>query len=123
MFRLTAAQAMRCQIGTASRRNIRHRPNAFTEFGAIMAANVLKSRRAVRMSVFVVRAFVRMRAMLTGTRELARQLQDLEARLTARLDTHETAIVKVLRSVMDLLNPPPVPEPRRAKIGFNREED
>jgi len=51
------------------------------------------------MSVFVVRAFVQMRELLTGTRELARQLRDLEARLTSRLDTHEAAIVKVLRSV------------------------
>jgi hypothetical protein len=88
-----------------------------------MAINVLNSIRAVQMSIFIVRAFVKMRATLTGTRELARQLQDLEARLTARLDTHETAIVRVLRSVMDLLNPPPGPEPRRAKIGFNRGED
>jgi hypothetical protein len=75
------------------------------------------------MSVFVVRAFVPMRGLLTGIRELTRQLKDLEARLTARLDTHETAIVRVLRSVMKILNPPPTPEPKRAKIGFNRGQD
>ena len=88
-----------------------------------MAANVLNSIRAIQMSIFIVRAFVKMRAALTGTRELARQLRDLEAKRAARLDTHETAIVKVLRCVMDLLNPPPVPEPKRPKIGFNRGED
>ena len=88
-----------------------------------MAANILNSPQAVRMSVFVVRAFVQMRELLTGTRELERQLKDLAARLTARLDTHEIAIVRVLRSVMDVLNPPPVPEPERAKIGFNRGQD
>lgn len=120
VLRLTAAEAMRCRFGTASKRNVRHRPYAFTEYGAIMAANVLNSPQAVRMSVFVVRAFVQMRELLTGTRELARALKNLETRLTARLDTHETAIVEVLRSVMDILNPPPVPEPRRPRIGFNR---
>ena len=52
---------MRSQIATASKRNIRFRPVAFTEHGAIMAANVLNSTRAVQMSVFVVRAFLKMR--------------------------------------------------------------
>jgi phage regulator Rha-like protein len=129
LLRLTRAEAAavlrsRSQIATLKRgSNIKFPPYALTENGAIMAANVLNSPQAVRMSVFVVRAFVQMRELLTGTRELARQLKDLEAKLTARLDTHETAIVKVLRSVMDLLNPRPVPEPKRAKIGFNRGED
>lgn len=100
-------------------------PWAFTEHGAIMAANVLNSPRAVRMSVFVVRAFLKMRSLLGGTRELGRQLQELEARLTARLDGHEAAIVEVLQHVMRLLDPPPVPEPPRRAIGFHapRQDD
>jgi ORF6N domain len=116
---------LRSQIATSSRPHggRRYAPWVFTEHGALMAANVLNSIRAIQMSIFIVRAFVKMRAALTGTRELARQLQDLEAKLTARLDTHETAIVKVLRSVMDLLNPPPEPEPTRPKIGFHRGGD
>ena len=68
-------------------------PYAFTENGAIMAANVLNSPAAVRMSVFVVRAFVQMRDLLGGTKALAKQLASLEKRLTARLDGHESAIV------------------------------
>src|ERR1035441_6669473 len=61
-------------------------PRAFTEHGAIMAATVLNSPRAVQMSVFVVRAFVKMRAALIDTRELARKLAAVEADLKSRLD-------------------------------------
>jgi hypothetical protein len=95
-------------------------PLAFTENGAVMSANILNSPRAVRMSVFVVRAFVKMRELLTSTSELAAELRKLEARLTARLDGHETAIFEVLQRVMDILNPPPPPpEPPRRQIGFH----
>lgn len=76
-----------------------------------MAANVLNSEQAVRLSVFVVRAFVRMRELLTGSKELAAELKKLEAKLTARLDVHETAIVDVLRRIMQLLRSPPQGHP------------
>jgi hypothetical protein len=75
------------------------------------------------MSVFVVRAFVQMRDLLGGTRELARQLAALERKLTARLDIHEGAIVEVLQHVMQILDPPPPPpEPPRRRIGFHVEQ-
>lgn len=123
-FRLTLAETeeqMRSQIVTGSQkhRDPRHRPYAFTEHGAIMAANVLNSPQAVRMSVFVVRAFVQMRALLGGTAELARQLAALDRRLTGRLDGHEAAMVEVMRRIMTLIDPPPSPpEPPRRRIGF-----
>ena len=81
----------RSQIVTGSQkhRDPRLLPCAFTENGAIMAANVLNSPEAVRMSVFVVRAFVQMRDLLGGTKELAKQLAALEKKLTDRLDGHE----------------------------------
>jgi hypothetical protein len=112
----------RSQIATGSQkhRDPRLLPYAFTENGAIMAANVLNSPEAVRMSVFVVRAFVKMRELLGGTKELAKQLAALEKKLTARLDGHEVAIIEVLRRVMDILDPPPPPpEPPRREIGFH----
>jgi hypothetical protein len=118
---LTSQIAM-SKVGRGGRRTL---PYAFTENGAIMAANVLNSPEAVRMSVFVVRAFVQMRDLLGGTKELARQLADLEKKLTARLDVHESVIVDVLRRVMEILDPPPPPpEPPKRRIGFHvRPED
>jgi len=107
-------------MGSQKHRNPRHLPYAFTENGAIMAANVLNSPEAVRMSVFVVRAFVQMRELLGSTKELAKQLAALEKKLTARLDGHEVAIIEVLRRVMDILDPPPPPpDPPRREIGFH----
>lgn len=129
MFQLTAKEfvVLRSQIATSSSGHggRRHLPHAFTETGAIMAANVLNSPQAVRMSVFVVRAFARMRLMLGGGKELAAQLQDLEKRLTGRLDVHEAAIVEVLQKVMELLNPPESEEESKPKRiqGFNPNPD
>jgi hypothetical protein len=100
-------------------RHRKYRPYAFTEHGALQAANILRSTRAVQMSVFVIRAFVKMRETLLGTRELAKKLALLEKKLTGRLDVHEAAIVKVLQDLMQILNPPPLaPDPPQRKIGF-----
>jgi ORF6N domain len=111
----------RSQIATGSQkhRDPRLRPYAFTEHGALMAANILNSPRAVQMSVFVIRAFVKMRETLLGTRELTKKLATLEKQLTGRLDTNEAAIVHVLRRLMDLIDPPPLPPgPPKPRIGF-----
>ncbi len=135
MFQLTMEEYedLRSQIATSSRtsnrsqivtgsqkhRNPKYLPYAFTEHGAVMAANVLRSDQAIQMSVFVVRAFVRMRQMLISQQDFARKLVELEKKLTARLDIHETAITEVLRQIMLLLTPPsPEPEPPKKKIGF-----
>src|ERR1035437_4573975 len=128
LFQLTAEEfkSLTSQIAILKKGRGQHRkflPYAFTENGAIMAANVLNSPEAVRMSVFVVRAFVKMRELLGGTKELARQLADLEKKLTARLDVHESVIVDVLRRVMEILEPPPLPEPPRRRIGFHVEPE
>ena len=141
MFRLTqeeakALQVSRSQTVTSSQRKDllrsqfvtsnqrggpRYLPYAFTEYGALMAANILNSTRAVQMSIFVVRAFAKMREALRGTPELARKLAALEKKLTGRLDVHEAAIVEVLQEVMQILNPPPPPpEPPRRRIGFHQ---
>lgn len=122
MFQLTreefnslTSQFAMSKTGRGGRRTL---PYAFTEHGALQAANVLRSSRAVQMSVFVIRAFVKMRETLRAAPELARKLAALEKKLTARLDVHEAAIVQVLREVMQILNPPLEPEPPRRRIGF-----
>jgi hypothetical protein len=84
-----------------------------------MAANVLNSAQAVQMSVFVVRAFLKMRALLGDKRELAKKLAALEKDLKQRLDVHEAAIVTILQRVMDIIDPPlGPPEPPKPRIGF-----
>lgn len=127
MFQLAPKEVaeMWSQIVTTSPRyrSPKYRPFAFTEHGAIMTASVLNSPRAVQMSVFVVRAFVRMRAALMGTAELARKLAALEKEVKARLDTHEAAIVDVLRRFMEIIDPPALPEPPpKPPIGFGARE-
>jgi len=106
LFQLTTEEAdnLKSQIATSSSHGGRRKlPYAFTENGAIMAANVLNSPEAVRMSVFVVRAFVKMRELLGGTKELARQLAALEKKLTAEvrignLKLLNLSVVKIITS-------------------------
>ncbi len=122
MFQISADewQNLKYQIGTSSSGHggRRRRPYAFTEHGAIMAANVLNSARAVQMSVFVVRAFLKMRALLGDKRELAQKLASLEKELKKRLDVHEAVIVTILQRVMDIIDPPAIPQPPKPRIGF-----
>jgi hypothetical protein len=94
----------------------RHLPYAFTEHGAVMAATVLNSKRAAEASVFVVRAFVRMRQLLASHRELALKLADLERRVAA----HDTSIGSLVSAIRQLLQPP---APPRRKIGFATDPD
>ena len=84
-----------------------------------MAATILNSPQAVQMSVFVMRAFVKMRSLLTDTRELAKKLASLETELKSRVDVHETSIVNVLPRIMLLLDPPPGPEIPAKEMGFH----
>jgi len=115
MFQLTSTEdkALRLQIATSKkgRGGRRYLPYAFTEHGAIMAATVLNSARAVEMSVFVVRAFVRMREMLAKNRQLAAKINELDR----RLETHDTTIQDIIEAIKELM----VPEgPSKRKIGF-----
>jgi phage regulator Rha-like protein len=124
VFQLTAEEfaSLMLQIATSKkgRGGRRKLPLAFTEHGAIMAASVLNSPRAVQMSVFVVRAFVKMREVLAQNGQLAEKLAELERRLTERLDVHEKAIVHILGEIKKLMEPlPPQSEPKRPEIGFH----
>jgi hypothetical protein len=112
----------RSQIVTGSHGGRRYLPYVFTEHGAVMAANILRSDQAIQMSVFVVRAFIRMRQMLIEQQGLARKLAELEKELTARLDVHEAAINELFRQIKRLLSPPSEPQPPKKRIGFLLEE-
>ncbi len=127
MFRLSLAEVEelnRSQFATGSQkhRDSRVPPYAFTEHGAIMTANVLNNSQAVQMSVFVVRAFIKMRAALNDTRALAPKLAALEKELKDRLNVQEAAIVTILQRVMDIIDPPPMLEPPKRRMGFGVEE-
>lgn len=119
MFRLSvrehAALISQIAISNPGRGGRRKRPWAFTEHGAIQAANVLNSPRAVGMGVYVVRAFVKLRELLITNRELARKLDELETRLDKRLTEHDKAIAAILAAIRELMLPP---EPQRRGIGF-----
>ena len=111
MFQLTTeeAEAMRSQTVIASKRNIRYQPYAFTEHGVAMLSAVLKSDRAVRMSIFIVRAFVQLRELLATNKELARKVEQLEAAQTQQARTqqqHAAILVSVVQDIQKLKNPP-----------------
>jgi phage regulator Rha-like protein len=113
MFQLTEEEfsALRSQIATSNvgRGGRRYPPYAFTEHGAIMAANVLSSERAVAASVMVVRAFVRLRQILSSHAELARQLKEMEK-------TYDAQFKQVFAAIRSLMMPP---APRDGgRIGF-----
>jgi ORF6N domain len=127
MFQLTTeeltaltSQIAMSKIGRDGRRTL---PYAFTEHGTVMAANILRSEKAIQMSVFVVRAFVKMPAMLTTQKDLAGKLAGLEKALTRRLNIHDRVISDIIQQIMSLLNPPPPePDPPRKHIGFTVQE-
>jgi acyl-coenzyme A synthetase/AMP-(fatty) acid ligase len=87
-------------------------PFVFTEHGAIMAAAVLNSPRAVDVSVFVVRAFVQLREVISGHRELARKIAELERRIS----DHDGQILALVEAIKQLMDPKPLPKTKR--IGF-----
>jgi hypothetical protein len=118
IFRLTREELenLMSQFATSSWGGRRKLPYAFTEHGAIQAATVLNTRRAVEVSVYIVRAFVQLRGVLAANRELAKRLDELEARIERKLDTHDRVIAEILDAIRQLMVPPE-PKPTR-RIGF-----
>ena len=90
-------------------------PYAFTEHGAIQAANVLNAPRAVEMGVYVVRAFVRLRELIASHQELVHRLDDLEARIEHKLESHDQAIAGLINAIRELMKPPEI---KKRPIGF-----
>jgi hypothetical protein len=96
---------LKSQFATSSWGGRRKLPLAFTEHGAIQAATVLNSPRAVEISVYVVRAFVKLRELLGSNRELVRRFEELEARLDKGLIEHDEAIAAILTAIRELMRP------------------
>jgi hypothetical protein len=91
-------------------------PFAFTEHGALMAASVLNTPRAVEVSVYVVRAFVALRELLAENKELALKFSELETRLERKIDSHDQAIAGLIDAIRELMRSP---EPKKKQpIGF-----
>ena len=121
MFRLSAREleAWRSQVvmsNPAARMGLRRSPFAFTEHGALMAATVLNSGRAVETSLYVVRAFLRLREFLASHKDLARRLDQHEKKLSS----HDQAIAGLVNTIRSLMAPP---EPKRRRIGFVQNDD
>jgi hypothetical protein len=113
-FRLSAQELaiLKSQNATSSWGGKRKLPIAFTEHGALMAATVLTSSKATRLSVFVIRAFVQMREALTTRQEIGKRLDELES----KVGTHDRAIAQIFNALRQLTTPPDPPSRRR--IGF-----
>lgn len=90
-------------------------PNAFTEHGAIMLAAVLNSQKAIEMSLFVVRAFIRLREIISTHKELAQKLKELEL----KIDSHDQHIQAIFEFINQLIAPPEKP---KRKMGFTINE-
>lgn len=116
MFQLTREEAERSRSQIAILKggrgsNVKFLPRAFTEHGAIQAANILNSPRAVMMGIHVVRAFVQLRDLLATNKELALKFAELERKLA----THDQAITGILKAIQEMMNPP---AQSRRGIGF-----
>jgi hypothetical protein len=119
MFRLTAEELALIQArpgspaGTRAHGGRRHLPYAFTEHGVAMLSGVLRSPRAIRVNIEIMRAFARLRRLLAAHEDLARKLEELEQRYDGQFSV-------VFDALRQLMAPPPVP-PRR-RIGFSPQE-
>jgi len=125
MFRLTNEewnehQALRSQKAILKPGRGQHRkypPYAFTEHGALMAANILNSPRAVTMSVYVIRAFVKLREELAANAAILKRLAEIDKTLLL----HDGALRDIFQKLRPLLEPPPAPP--KPEIGFHVKED
>ena len=118
MFRLTREEfdtlnSSQFAMSSKKHRGAANLPYAFTEHGALQAANVLKSEHAVTMSIFIIRAFVKMREELAANETILRRLAEIEQTLLL----HDTALRDIYENLKPLLDPPP--DPPRPQIGFH----
>ena len=114
MFQLSAEEAeiLKSQFATSSWGGRRYLPRVFTEHGVAMLSSVLTSKRAVQMSILIVRAFVRLREMLSSHKDLAMRMAQIES-----LQKHQGSVINILAEEIHDLQQLPAPPPKR-RIGF-----
>jgi hypothetical protein len=123
LFQLTWEEAallpsLRSQFVTLKQgRHLKYRPFAFTEHGALMAATVLNSPRAVAMSLYIIRAFIKMREDLAANAAILKRLAEIDKTLLL----HDSALREIYQQLRPLLEPPPTPP--KPEMGFHVKED
>ena len=115
MFQLSweEAQSSRSQFVTLKKgQNIKYLPYAFTEQGVAMLSSVLNSERAIQVNIAIMRAFVKLREILSTHKELAYKLKELET----KIEKHDEEIIAIFEAIRQLMAPPP--EKPKPRIGF-----
>ncbi|MDD4980220.1 MAG: ORF6N domain-containing protein [Candidatus Omnitrophica bacterium] len=114
MFQLTDEEFknLKSQFVISSWGGRRHPPYAFTEQGVAMLSSVLRSKRAIQVNIAIMRAFVKLRRILSTHKELAHKLEELER----RIEKHDAEIQGVFEAIRELMAPPEQPKRR---IGFH----
>ena len=122
MFQLTDQEFrdLRSQFVTSSWGGRRYAPYVFTEQGVAMLSSVLNSPRAIAVNIEIMRAFVRLREMIASNKELARRLDELEAKIERKLCAHDQAIAGILDAIRALMHSPEPTKKRR--IGFVQDD-
>ena len=110
---VTGLRSQNATLKTGQGQHRKYLPYAFTEFGALMAANVLSSPEAVTMSLYVIRAFVKIREELVANAAILKRLAEIDRTLLV----HDHALRDILQKLRPLLAPPP--EKPKPRIGFN----
>jgi hypothetical protein len=119
MFRLSAVEKSEVVANCDHLSKLKYSkslPYAFTEHGAIMAASVLNSKKAVEVSVYIVRTFVKFRRMIAENKELSMRIVQIERHLAE----HDEQIIELIKVIKQLLKPEPPPKKRR--IGYHTEK-
>ena len=104
------------QFGTSKRGGTRKRPRAFTEQGIAMLSSVLRSQRAVRVNIQIMRTFVRLRKILASHQDLRRKIEAIEKRFEGRFQEQDQKFLKIFEAIKKILEPPARPKRR---IGFH----
>lgn len=125
MFQLSTEEAnrMRSQNATASKKNVRFQPLAFTEHGVVMLSAILNSARAIEMSILVVDAFVRMRELMASTKDIAARIQKLEHGHERTASVIEVLVEDIDRLAAEVKDMKALPRATKRKIGFYPGED